>query len=175
MFFGNIVFSIPDGGLTGGGWAASVCLSLGTFLIGILVRLLPSVEWKDISSYFKDTEEVSMEEAVIDVLPEVQPEVTQEIPIKKGDSSRAHSNWKRAIEKTQMQMKVIKAFQVPQSARTSLSSNTSPAVYRSTSGMIHRESSFVSTIRGGRTNASDYISLQVLDANEVRDKAHQSQ
>lgn len=66
MFYGNVVFSIPAGSLTAGGWAASVALPLGTFVVGILVRLLPSREWKDISSRFGETEK-SIEESIIDV------------------------------------------------------------------------------------------------------------
>jgi hypothetical protein len=87
-------------------------------------------------------------------------------------SSRAHTNWKRAIEKTQMQIKVIKAFQAPAGSRSSMSSiNSSHIVYRNSSGPVRRQSSFVSTIRGGRTSASDIISLQILDANVARVKA----
>jgi hypothetical protein len=202
MFYGNVVFSIPPGSLTGGGWAASVCLPLGTFVIGFLVRLLPSREWRDISSRFAEAEK-SIEESIIDVsslpLEGDKVEAPQEheqgrsegmsitityksapanpvdttVEMSATGSSRAHTNWKRAIEKTQLQIKVIRAFQVPAASRSSMSSiNSSHIVYRDSSGPVRRQSSFVSTIRGGRTHASDYISLQVLDANEARDKAH---
>jgi hypothetical protein len=201
MFFGSIVFSIPTGGLTAGGWAASVCLPLGTFVVGILVRLLPSKEWKDISDRFREAEK-AIEESIIDVSAEAPIEATtgalnnaplevlQEkseeipseslttdkpasatVPVNTTDDKRAQSNWKRAIEKTQMQIKVIRAFQIPAEARSSISSLNSQIIYRNSPGASRRESSFVSTIRGGRTNAADYIAMQVVDANDARDKA----
>ena len=167
MFFGGIVFSIPAGGLDGIGWAASVLLGLGTFVVGALIRMLPTKEWRDVSSYFKDSENSIVEDSD----NKASLETPGEIPIKKTQSSRAQNNWKRAIGKTQMQMKVINAFQIPASNRNSVSSLNSGVVYRRASGNIPRESSFVSTIRGGRSNAADYISLQVVDANEARDRS----
>ena len=166
MLFGNRVFNIPDSGLDWQGWLTSVLIGFGTLIIGVLVRFIPNREWSEFSVYFREPEINTAEESLTEV-SEIEPKPEPS----SHQKTRALTNWQRAIGKTKMQIKVMKAFEIPSSPRSSLSALASPVSYRNSSRIAKKES-FVSTIRGGRTSASDYISLQILDANDAVAKAN---
>lgn len=188
--FGSKVFHVPASGLDGYQWLTCIAIGFGTLPVGVLVRLLPDF---DINLNFltcgrkkgNDLEEGAEEGNREDPMQEIKAAPTE--------SKRLL--WKKAINKTTMQIRVIKAFQEPSHP----SRVASPGMPRATAGTpitfaprVRRMSvtganisnpdllnqsgnsthsfSVVNAIRGGRSTVSDFASIQIMDSNEARSR-----
>ena len=181
--FGGVVFKVPTGGISGMAWVSTVLLGSGTLLVGAVVRLLPDVKISTTAEKYR-SEVQEQAEAPLLIRVDTGSIVSSEAPPRQAiqDSQpsepplkRAQTNWKKAIDKTQLQIRVIKAFREPgagNKGRTSVSGSGSSMM--DTSDRMSKSGhafSMVNAVRGGRTTASDYIALQILDPNEARSKA----
>jgi hypothetical protein len=170
--FGGVVFKVPVGGIPDLGWLSSVILGLGTLPVGVLLRCLPDFTYK---SSKEDEKEQNTDVILSMEKNETLITTKSNSAASRHDSVRARKRWKKAIDKTQLQIKVLKAFREPASpyASASRSSVASSSRLARSFNASERQGSFsvVSAVRGGRANASDYISLQVIDPSEARSKA----
>jgi hypothetical protein len=133
--FGGNVFQVYEHGLTALQWAISVLLGGGSMVVGLLVRILPPFPIPAFltADYITST---PMDESDITLdIKEDAPTSIARLP--------SRELWKRAVHKTQVQMRVVRAFQDP-SPRSSLGSSTSrperAALPMLTPGTTRRES-----------------------------------
>ena len=200
--FGGLVFKIVPGGLNGYEWLACILLGIGSLLVGLLVRQIPDAWFTCMSKYSAVEEDV--EEGVTKSpqgeMKLITPNEAHPINAKQASShslksverhGRVQSLWKQVIGKTQMQVRVIKAFRDPHETSSSpriirsLNQGKSSNPYKSRESVARTNSSqppsssgaenstvrsggIVDFVRGGRTKASDYVSLQIVDVNSAR-------
>jgi hypothetical protein len=90
------------------GWAISILLGAGSLIVGLLVRVLPPMP---IPSFLYKDYQVDEKVEIVPTIVVVGGESTEETTRR-----RSVTLWNVALRKTKMQVKVIKAFQMPKSA-----------------------------------------------------------
>lgn len=131
--FGGFVFHVPRRGLSGMAWLACLVFGFGSIIVGFLARLLPDIRFVSANSITADGNHGSQA------------------------SLNAQQNWKKAINATTTQIRVVNAFKEPLKGKGV-----------TVGGRISRRSShssLVTIIRGGRSTGDDYAAFQFTDIN----------
>ncbi|KAJ3188439.1 hypothetical protein HDU85_005590 [Gaertneriomyces sp. JEL0708] len=204
--FGGKVFKVPSGGLTAAQWGICIAFGAGTIPVGVLMRLLP-----DYNFFYKVHGQEAVELGHVLVAeqrqqPSAEPGL-QEKPSRPsllsavqkamhhhniGQDARSTSGllapkdqWGAAIRRTQMQLRVLKAFQLPPGA-------SAPSPHRHSIGLrpeMRRTATnrsgeelwqrarvvvagvgVVNAFRGGRRRNEGVVGLQMTDPGQYREQ-----
>ncbi|KAJ3148000.1 hypothetical protein HDU89_005074 [Geranomyces variabilis] len=204
--FGGPVFK-TEGGLTGLQWVVCLVIGLGSLPVGVAIRLLP--DWRKTRDEDDDPrtanlrDDIELEEKSHGEMP--QKSTAQLVPGGRGgdgevqkpdgasDKSETSDRWTSAIRATQMQIRVVNAFQLPQGARAVYpqdgtgsggAGSTTPQLRRpvhrsdtarsaelwSRARAVPRSISVVNAFRGGRRRNDGVMGLQMMDADRAREQ-----
>ncbi|KAJ3161363.1 hypothetical protein HDU86_007145 [Geranomyces michiganensis] len=201
--FGGPVFK-TEGGLSGVQWAICLLVGLGSLPVGVAIRLLP--DWRTKRDEDDDPrtanlrDDIEMEEKSHGELP--QKSTAQLVSggagggdnatgkVDDDDKSETSDRWTSAIRATQMQIRVVNAFQLPAGARsiypdgTPGAGSTTPQLRRpihrrdtarsaelwSRARAVPRSISVVNAFRGGRRRNDGVMGLQMMDADRAREQ-----
>lgn len=109
--FGSSAFKLDPHGLDGLYWLYSILIGTGSLLVGFLIRLLPDFNvpiWMLGGSTQKEAESLM-------VIEEAIPTIIQVV----DEGNLPKDQWAKAIKQTRLQVRVIKLFTLPPSAKNS--------------------------------------------------------
>ncbi|KAI8914912.1 hypothetical protein DFJ77DRAFT_463922 [Powellomyces hirtus] len=186
--FGGPVFK-TEGGLNGIQWLICLAIGAGSLPVGVLIRLLP--DWRKVKD--EESDPLVANKSDIELIETQAAAHRSNAGLVEGKSDdEGHKTtdglgdrWTNAIRATQMQIRVVSAFQAPPGATVRSSTPSSahnlrrPHVMQrsdtarsqelwSRARAVPRSISVVNAFRGGRRRNDGVMGLQMMDADRAR-------
>ncbi|KAJ3022976.1 hypothetical protein HKX48_004734 [Thoreauomyces humboldtii] len=178
--FGSTVFK-TEGGLTGVQWVVCIVIGFGSIPLGLAIRLFP--DWRKVRDEDADPRASNKEEYELGaVQAEEAAARSHDVLVHKGSKTdNGVDRWTQAIRATQMQIRVVNAFQAPPGG----SPRTRPSSYHRPIRQMHRQDTarsaelwqrarivpqtigVVNAFRGGRRRNDGVMSLQMMDSSSA--------